>query len=709
MEHDQEPQRVAVIHDASRDVSSEGIKNALEHLNLKSGDELALVAILERFNSPMGYKIKVDTNSFISTNEKILEEEIARKTEDYTHCSRIQKLSEFCKERKISFRIEVLAGYTPEVAVKAALDLLATYLIFTRKVKKDTKYFMDKLSCGIIRIRSDNSLETIRVPKIDGKTTIEEPALVKYDEMIPGSAEKEFSPKRPRSSSSEQLMATGSSNSGSSESSLSNQASVKYRHLYHPEGQKAPVRKQEAAEKNSLFFLSESQEEDQTEVNHKGRAVDEQKKKKRSNNEASPIEEEFAHPLCSVCKNERPKTGTTCNFSYSELHAATRGFSDKNFISEGGFGSVYKGQLNGMTVAVKQHKNAGVQGEKEFKAEVNVLSKARHENVVMLLGSCSEGNNRLLVYEYVCNGSLDQHLSRKNIVHFLIQLIREHSRKPLSWENRVKIAIGVARGLLYLHENGIIHRDMRPNNILLTHDHQPLLGDFGLARTQNQDSIHSTEVVGALGYLAPEYAELGKVSTKTDVYSFGVVLLQLITGMRTTDKRLGGRSLVGWARPLLRERNYPDLVDERVTDGPDFHQLFWMVRIAEKCLSRDPQKRLHMLSVVNALTGLVEGNTCGIIIRDSYYSSSESDDESEDEEKKSSKSESEDESETQNMISAEFTSSSSTSQMSQMIAGYPLSPPLAYYSNKSTTYKVFDEFTFDSGDQNERETGICLR
>lgn len=115
-----------------------------------------------------------------------------------------------------------------------------------------------------------------------------------------------------------------------------------------------------------------------------------------------------------MCKNRRPKIGWKRSFTYAELQAATHGFADTNFLSEGGFGSVYKGEADGMKIAVKQHKNVSLQGEKEFKSEVHVLSKARHENLVMLLGSCSEGKHRLLVYEYVCNGSLDQHLSSKN-------------------------------------------------------------------------------------------------------------------------------------------------------------------------------------------------------------------------------------------------------------------------------------------------------
>jgi hypothetical protein len=128
----------------------------------------------------------------------------------------------------------------------------------------------------------------------------------------------------------------------------------------------------------------------------------------------SPTDEVFKNSICLVCKNRRPKIGWKRDFSYKEIHSATEGFSQTKFLSEGGFGSVYRGDLDGLAFAVKQHNSASFQGEKEFKSEVEVLSKARHENLVMLLGSCSEGNDRLLVYEYVCNGSLDQHLSSKN-------------------------------------------------------------------------------------------------------------------------------------------------------------------------------------------------------------------------------------------------------------------------------------------------------
>ena len=130
----------------------------------------------------------------------------------------------------------------------------------------------------------------------------------------------------------------------------------------------------------------------------------------------SPKDEIFKNSICSVCKNRRPKIGWKRDFSYAEIHAATEGFSQTKFLSEGGFGCVYRGDLDGLAFAVKQHNGASFQGEKEFESEVEVLSKVRHENLVMLLGSCSKGSDRLLVYEYVCYGSLDQHLSSKNLM-----------------------------------------------------------------------------------------------------------------------------------------------------------------------------------------------------------------------------------------------------------------------------------------------------
>ncbi|XP_058004073.1 proline-rich receptor-like protein kinase PERK3 [Hevea brasiliensis] len=647
MSTEAQPQRVVVIQDASRDVNPSAIRWLLENFSLKTGDVLIIFGVLHQSdytietycyflsnanyfpfalspNNPffffslalVGYKVKVDSSSaFI--------QEVDKKKKEYSTNAEIMRISKHCEVEQIEFHIEVRPGPSPKVvALKAARTLKATWVVLDRKMKKDKKYFMEKLQCGISRMKRDNTVVVLRGPKARVNIThseirIQTKSQVRYDEMIPGSPRKRIPSQNqlapPRISSGKEVyvdhseeipcgsysQSTFFSKSSSSDQVMTAVASTssltEARHFhfnYHND--KCTKTERETGGEQSPFSNAESNplQRGQKEVNTESPNELKQQRKYDDWMGGGPTDELFQNSICSICKNRRPRIGWNRDFIYAELHAATEGFSRENFLSEGGFGFVYRGELGGLQIAVKQHKSASFQGEKEFKSEVNVLSKARNENLVMLLGSCSEGSHRLLVYEYVCNGSLDQHLSSKNFRKH----DAEHSRRTLSWEKRMKIALGAAKGLQYLHKNNIIHRDMRPNNILITHDHEALLGDFGLARTQHDNSDHSweTRVVGTLGYLAPEYAECGRVSKKTDVYSFGVVLLQLITGLKTTDKILGGKSLVGWARPLLKEKNYPDLMDPRILDSHDVHQLFWMVRVAEKCLSKDPHKRLTM-------------------------------------------------------------------------------------------------------------------
>ncbi|KAF3324475.1 inactive protein kinase [Carex littledalei] len=305
-------------------------------------------------------------------------------------------------------------------------------------------------------------------------------------------------------------------------------------------------------------------------------------------------------PLCSICQHKAPVFGKPPRwFSYAELELATGGFSQANFLAEGGFGSVHRGILpDGQAVAVKQHKLASTQGDNEFCSEVEVLSCAQHRNVVMLIGFCVEDRRRLLVYEYICNGSLDSHLyGRKN-------------RETLEWSARQKIAVGAARGLRYLHEECrvgcIIHRDMRPNNILLTHDFEPLVGDFGLARWQpDGDTGVETRVIGTFGYMAPEYAQSGQITEKADVYSFGVVLVELVTGRKAVDinRPKGQQFLTEWARPLLEEYDTEKLIDPRLGSRYNEHEVYCMLHAASLCIRRDPHSRPRMSQVLRILEG----------------------------------------------------------------------------------------------------------
>ncbi|XP_028082719.1 inactive protein kinase SELMODRAFT_444075-like isoform X1 [Camellia sinensis] len=307
-------------------------------------------------------------------------------------------------------------------------------------------------------------------------------------------------------------------------------------------------------------------------------------------------------PLCSLCQHKAPVFGKPPRrFDFKELQEATDGFSDINFIADGGYGTVHRGVLkDGQVVAVKQLKFAGSQGDADFCREVRFLSCAQHRNVVLLIGFCVEGKNRVLVYEYVCNGSLDFHLNGNERT-----LIDLHSRQ--------KIAIGAARGLRYLHEDCrvgcIVHRDLRPSNILLTHDYEPLVADFGVARLHTEWDICDERVVGTSGYLAPECFNGGQITEKVDVYAFGLVLLELITGQKPIDLQhiLAENSyLLSIPEPGHRLANKYQLLDPFIASD-QLHNLpqevHAMGHAALLCLQQDPQSRPPMSKVLRILEG----------------------------------------------------------------------------------------------------------
>lgn len=222
---------------------------------------------------------------------------------------------------------------------------------------------------------------------------------------------------------------------------------------------------------------------------------------------------------------------------------------------------------DGQLIAAKVRKEESMQGFTEFNSEIYILNFARHKNIVMLLGYCCKENLNISVYEYICNKSLDWHLF-------------DSAADVLDWHQRRAIAIGIVRGLHFLHEGcrggPIIHRDVRPNNILLTHDFVPMLGDFGLARWKTSDDTLQTQILGALGYLAPEYAENGIVSVRTDVYAFGIVLVQLISGRKVIDPERDEeqQSLRLWAEPLIERLALHELIDPRIGETYDAGELF---------------------------------------------------------------------------------------------------------------------------------------
>ncbi|KAL8122912.1 serine/threonine-protein kinase RIPK-like [Apium graveolens] len=297
------------------------------------------------------------------------------------------------------------------------------------------------------------------------------------------------------------------------------------------------------------------------------------------------------------------------NFTVDELKLITNNFSSCNFIGKGGFGPVYKGVIDDrispgvaahQTVAVKLLDLNSRQGHREWLAEVIFLGQLAHPHLVKLIGYCCEDENRLLVYEYIPQGNLENHLFGRYSV-------------SLPWLTRLKIAVGAAKGLAFLHgeEQPVIYRDFKASNILLDSDFSAKLSDFGLALDGPQgDNTHvTTRIMGTEGYAAPEYIMTGHVTTKSDVYCFGVVLLELLTGKKAMDTSRPTRekNLVSWLRPLLRDSQKLDRIIDPKLDGEYSRKgAKKLATLAYHCLSHNSKTRPTMVDVVMTLEPLLD-------------------------------------------------------------------------------------------------------
>ncbi|KAK9069779.1 hypothetical protein SSX86_010175 [Deinandra increscens subsp. villosa] len=293
------------------------------------------------------------------------------------------------------------------------------------------------------------------------------------------------------------------------------------------------------------------------------------------------------------------------HFEFPEILIATENFDESLVIGRGGFGKVYKGKVSygssQVVVAVKRLDSKSNQGVTEFWAEVEMLSVLRHCNLVSLIGYCNHENEMILVYEYMPNGTLDDHLHKLHT--------------SLSWIQRLNICIGAGRGLHYLHtgtgiESGVIHRDVKSSNILLTESWAAKVSDFGLSKVgpTNQPSTYvNTLVKGTFGYLDPNYYATGKLTRKSDVYAFGVVLLELLCRKRAVDRSLGEEQygLVAWVQDSIKEGNIKDIVDSDIRGEISQRCLREFVRIVERCLQNSPKHRPTMAEIVASLESLL--------------------------------------------------------------------------------------------------------
>ncbi|KAH7864897.1 hypothetical protein Vadar_022040 [Vaccinium darrowii] len=288
-------------------------------------------------------------------------------------------------------------------------------------------------------------------------------------------------------------------------------------------------------------------------------------------------------------------------FSYNELRTATDNFHPSNKIGRGGFGIVFKGTLkDGQKVAVKTLSAGSRQGVHEFLTEIITMSNARHPNLVKLIGCCGERSNRVLVYEYLENFSLDDALLAPN-----------RRTAKLDWDRRSAICLGTARGLAYLHEElvpHIVHRDIKASNILLDKDFKPKIGDFGLAKLFPDNITHiSTKIAGTTGYLAPEYRMGGQLTMKADVYSFGVLILEVVSGTRSAKADWGNKFLLEWAWQLYEEGKLVELVDPELEFFPE-EEVIRYIKVAFFCTQTAANRRPMMSQVVEMLSRDVQLN-----------------------------------------------------------------------------------------------------
>ncbi|MBA0693416.1 hypothetical protein Goari_003790 [Gossypium aridum] len=649
-------EKVVVAVKAERVISKTALAWALTHV-VRPGDCVTLLAIFpSEKKGKRFWNFPILTGDCGSNMKEELPEKICQISES---CS--QMVLQFHNQIEVTVRIKVVSCTTGSSVVAEANNNGANWVILDKKLKQELKHCMDELHCNIVVMKGSQAkvlrlnLQCANEPRTPYYSAASSPAMDVGDHLghrmkhsTPVTSPEEPSTSYSRTSQERLLPSSDSATSlflvyqenplfVDDKNELDNQLTV-----LDSVGEKLinlSANSTSSVKNNdkSIFWIPQNHNDEKPRKTRSGRNIvippssrtlldkfaqyDQDAKEGRLVNTDYMVNSDIRDavalgrassvppPLCSFCQHKAPVFGKPPRrFSYEELEEATDGFAEVNFLAEGGFGVVYRGILrDGQVVAVKLLKFVGCQADIDFCREVQVLSCAQHRNVVLLIGFCIDGNKRVLVYEYICNGSLDFHLHGSN-------------RASLDWQSRLRIAIGAARGLRYLHEDCrvgcIVHRDMRPKNILLTHDFEPQVTDFGLARWHSDQWTVGNEeqTVGTSGYLAPEYSDGRRITQKVDVYAFGVVLLELLTGQRITDLQYykGRNFLSDWFHPLAAldsnqiMTNIYQLLDPCLASGKvrDYtHQLQAMARAAFLCLSHDPESRPPMSKILRILEG----------------------------------------------------------------------------------------------------------
>ncbi|KAA8546488.1 hypothetical protein F0562_002773 [Nyssa sinensis] len=583
------PAVVVMAYDATKDRNERELGRTIENVKLRGdilhpGDTITVVGVLQKIPHPLGYQMQACPESFMGTNIRAIEEEISKKVDMYVNM--LLQSAEECKDEGVDIEVKITAG-TPikNVILQEVTTCNATWVILDRHLRRELRFYLKQIPCKVALIQDNFSVEVLRPNTTADTDNIEHKLFFSMSKPVPLSAGQD------KENIEQSVMSCRSGPASisleSSDLPKSNLASsFMYKSGEHSFPSHDDFGSSSKQEKSGRHTKGENKYPTSPRIIQKQR----QNPRRRRSSDA-PI-------LCVACgMKTQLYIKESMRFSFSEIQLATDDFSKKNLLGEGGYGLVYIGKLNdGQLIAAKVRKEESTQGFTEFNSEVYVLSFARHKNIVMLLGYCCKENLNILVYEYICNKSLEWHLFDK-------------TANVLEWHQRHGIAIGTAKGLRFLHEecrgSPIIHRDMRPSNILLTHEFVPMLGDFGLAKWKTSDDPMQTRILGTLGYLAPEYSENGIVSVRTDVYAFGIVLIQLMSGRKVVDSEREDQqqSLRQWANPLIERLALHELIDPRLGDSYDTYELYHMARTAYLCVQSNPEMRPSMGEVVRLLEG----------------------------------------------------------------------------------------------------------
>ncbi|XP_011069625.1 probable serine/threonine-protein kinase PIX7 [Sesamum indicum] len=642
------PGRIVIAYDATKNHSAREFKEIIANIQMRDDmiqevDMVTVLGVLHKMLHPLGFQMQIGPDSFIGTRVRAIKGEVSRMVDALA--GMLQRSAEECEGNGVGIEVKIVVGAPlNKVVVQETVASNATWVVLDRHLRKESRFYLKHIPCKVALILDNFSLEVLR-PYYSDKATVntEHKLFYSFSKLVPllpveyntNNEQPSVSPCYHESMSSQESSDSERSSFASSLTSKSKEQGVfspdefgsnhqqeksgSYTKVINKYDNSPPVMQKQGLRSHSNVPVHHPASEmkldldaktcDYSEVQIAGDDFSSGNLEGRGTN--AKVERESLDSY--IVMQKQTKLQTDCDApltsdemkmelylmgcSYSDIQIATNDFSSENLLGEGGYGVVYKGQLkDGQLITVKVQKEANTQGLSEFHSDVCLLSLVCHKNIVMLLGCCRKENINILVYEYICNKSLEWHLF-------------DNMKHVLEWHRRHAIAIGIAKGLRYLHEecrgSPIIHRDIRLSKIYLTHEFVPLLGDCGLAKWEKSRYGIQTKLLGTLEYLAPEYAENGICSVKTDVFSFGIVLIQLISGRKVMDPMRDNhhQSIRQWAIPLIQTLALNKLVDPRLGDSYSTYELYQMARVAYLCIQTKPAMRPTMGEVLHLLEG----------------------------------------------------------------------------------------------------------